>query len=77
MRLSGRLSRAATDQTTSSMSALVDFLDACREGNIRAVYRFKAKGQDLNERDEVGRTGLMMASFHNHLNIVKFAEERF
>ena len=59
------------------MSTLADLLVACRDGNIQAVYRFKAKGQDLNERDEVGRTGLMMASFHNHLNIVKFAEERF
>ena len=52
------------------MSLLADFLVACREGNIRAIYRFIAKGQDLNEG--VSWTGLMMASYYNHLNIAKY-----
>ena len=45
---------------------------ACSEGNIRAVYRFKAKGQDLNEGNAEGIRGLMKASSHNHLNIAKY-----
>jgi ankyrin repeat protein len=52
------------------MSALADLLVACREGNIWAVYGFKA--QDLNEGDAQGRTALMYASSSNHLNIVKY-----
>jgi ankyrin repeat protein len=40
------------------------------------VYRFKAKGQDLDEGDEDGWTGLMNESFHNHLNIAKYLVRR-
>jgi hypothetical protein len=43
-RLADRLLSAATDQTTSSMSDLADFVVAYRNGNIRAIYRFYAKG---------------------------------
>ena len=58
------------------MSAFADFLVVCREGNIRAVYRLKAKGQDLNEADAQDRTGLMWASLHNQLNIAKYLVRR-
>jgi ankyrin repeat protein len=64
--------RLTMDQATSSMSRLANFITACREGNIWAVYRLKAKGQDLNEGDAEGITGLMMASLNNQLNIVKY-----
>ena len=58
------------------MSAFDNLKNACREGNIRAIYRLKAKGQDLNESDEDGWTGLVFASFHNHLNIAKYLVRR-
>ena len=57
------------------MSDFADFLLVCIEGNIRAAYRLKAKGQDLNEAD-AQNTGLMMASFNNQLNIVKYLVRR-
>ena len=40
------------------------------------MYRFKAKGQDLNEGDEEGITSLMMASSNNRLNIAKYLVRR-
>ena len=58
------------------MSDLADFLVACRDGNIRAICRFKAIGHDLNEGDAQGCKSLMWASSRNHLNIVKYLVRR-
>ena len=54
------------------MTAFDKFLAACRDGNIGTMYRLKAKGQNLNEGDPQGRTGLMLASRNNHLNIATY-----
>ena len=55
---------------------LANFLGACRDGNIEAVRVYTTRGQDMNEADEAGKTGLMWASLNNHLNIVEYLVRR-
>ena len=73
----GIVRSAAADQTTCSMIAtnsvaISKFQFACSMGNIQAVYRFFAEGQDPNEASVHGSTGLMGACMNNHFNLVKY-----
>lgn len=47
------------------------FREACLEGKKEGVNEYITSGIDISAEDENGRTGLMLASFNGHTDIVK------
>lgn len=47
------------------------FLDATRQGDRMTVDEFIRIAYDLNVQDDEGYTGLMLAAYHGHLDVVE------
>src|SRR5208282_2785565 len=48
-----------------------DLFAAATRGDASAVQALLAKGADVNAKDSIGATVLMLASFHGHFDVVQ------
>ncbi|XP_071084799.1 uncharacterized protein [Haliotis cracherodii] len=65
--------RAMTKSSSDKRQTDIDFHAACKAGDVGRVARFLSGDQgNLNGKDGNGRTGLMMAAYQGHRNVVEF-----
>ena len=56
---------------TAAAGPLEDLIKAASDGNADAVQALLAKGADIDAKDDLGRTALIVASEHGHLDAVQ------
>jgi len=53
-----------------------DLIDAVYEGDLEKVKKLLDEGEDVNARDDYGRTPLHYASIYGIVDVVKFLVEK-
>ena len=51
-------------------NATMSLIEFCKKGDLEGVKAALQRGEDVNTKDDAGRTGLMWAVIYNHNSVV-------
>lgn len=66
-----RLKEAKFDKEFERRKGMTPFMLAAADGNVEAVRKILAAGEDVNTRDNRGGTALMFATLNHHTDLVR------